>query len=324
MADQSEKNVDLSGFENDAVVTVAENDPSYEAGHGRGLYCEDILEPLPQRINALGETVTKNGNAWIVLGRDRPGSRSSGYGGSGATQASSIDLCVGMGTGRNNEQVDPNFKGDAARIYISQRCDVDDAFRLMPPQTGMSDPSTGESDGISDIGYPKNQSAIGIKADSVRVIGTNGIKCITRPQNQDSRGGTAAFAGIELIAGNDEGELQYMVKGDNLIECLSDLEDRIAKVASMVFNFLTAQIKVNAGLAKHYHFGMGVSLGVPVPVTTYPSLDLAPVSLNAILDEAQGVMDNFSERANLNINWHQKYLTPMNSKYILSKYNKVN
>ena len=325
----SEKNADLSGFENKGVTIVAESDPSYEAGHGRGLYCEDILEPLPQRINALGDTVTKKGNAWIVLGRDRPGSRSSGYGGSGATQASAIDLCVGMGTGRNNEQVDPNFKGDAARIYISQRCDIDNAFKIKPavPEWGSMD--AGTATGKSDIGYPENQSAIGIKADSVRVIGTNGIKCITRPQNQDSRGGTAAFNGIELIAGNAEKELQYMVKGDNLVDCLSELEERLAKVTAMVFNFLTAQIKVNGSLAKHTHIGKGSgasALGGPVStfVETFASVGLAPTALNTILDEAQGIMDNFSERSNLNINWHQKYLSPMQNTYILSKYNKVN
>lgn len=311
------------------VSYAEEHDPSYQSGEaGRGLFCEEILEPLPQRINALGDTVTKNGNAWIVLGRDRPGSRSSGYGGSGATQASSIDLCVGMGTGRNNEQVDPNFKGDAARIYISQRCDIDNAFKIKPavPEWGSMD--AGTATGKSDIGYPENQSAIGIKADSVRVIGTNGIKLITRPQNQGTRGGPAGFAGIELIAGNSEKELQYMVRGDNLVDCLTALEERIAKVMSLVFNFLTAQMEANTALASHIHTGtgMGANLGGPVlsTVTVFPSPNGAPGCLNAIMNEAEGIMDDFSERANLNINWHQRYLSQMSSKYILSNYNKVN
>jgi|19_taG_2_1085344.scaffolds.fasta_scaffold15626_3 hypothetical protein len=311
------------------VSYAEEHDPSYQSGEaGRGLFCEEILEPLPQRINALGDTVTKNGNAWIVLGRDRPGSRSSGYGGSGATQASAIDLCVGMGTGKANEYVDPNFKGDAARIYISQRCDIDNAFKIKPavPEWGSMD--AGTATGKSDIGYPENQSAIGIKADSVRVIGTNGIKLITRPQNQGTRGGPAGFAGIELIAGNSEKELQYMVRGDNLVDCLTALEERIAKVMSLVFNFLTAQMEANTALASHIHTGtgMGANLGGPVlsTVTVFPSPNGAPGCLNAIMNEAEGIMDDFSERANLNINWHQRYLSQMSSKYILSNYNKVN
>jgi len=36
------------------------------------------------------------------------------------------------------------------------------------------------------------------------------------------------------------------------------------------------------------------------------------------------MVDNFKGRMNTNILWHNKYLNPMSSKYICSKYNKVN
>jgi len=71
-----------------------------------------------------------------VLGRDRPSDRTSGYGGSGDTGASSIDIVTGRFGDKteplSGEQVyvDANLKRDAARIYISQRADIDDYFKL--------------------------------------------------------------------------------------------------------------------------------------------------------------------------------------------------
>ena len=232
-----------------------------------------------------------------------------------ALEASAIDLCVGMGGAypgpAEGEFVDPNFKGDAARIYLSQRCDVDAAFRISP-RAGSK----------SDIGSSENQSAIGIKADSVRVIGTNGIKLVTRPHNMDSRDGTAAFNGIELIAANADDELQYMVKGDNLVESLEQLEQRVADLSSIVLSFLSSQIKINGSLSSHTHTGTGG--GTLGPVLTAPSVALSAITATALTEEAEAVVNNFLGRMNLNIIWHNKYLNPMSSKYILSKYNKVN
>tara|TARA_Y100000034_G_scaffold94713_1_gene114838 strand:+ start:4779 stop:5720 length:942 start_codon:yes stop_codon:yes gene_type:complete len=310
-----EKLVNHDGAANDSARTIAENDPSYQAGFGRGLLNDHILEPLPKRINTTGEKVINNGNAWIVLGRDRPGSRAKGYGGSGATQASAIDLCVGMGNPAPGpataEFVDPNFKGDSARIYISQRCDVDDAFYLRTSK-----------DSKSDIGFVENQSAIGLKADSVRVVGVNGIKLITRPQNKDSRGGMAAFNGVELIAGNVDSELQYMVKGNNLVESMAQLEQRVSELSAVVFSFLKSQILVNTSIASHTHTGVGG--GVSGPVQTFPSIGLTSKGVSTISDEIEQWMDTFKGRVNLNIFWHNNYLSPAGDKYILSKYNKVN
>jgi hypothetical protein len=311
---------------NFAPLKVAEkSDPRWQEGtQGRGLFCDDMLEPYPMLNKTVGDEIVNKGNSWIRLGRDRYAGKSSGYGGGGATQASAIDICVGMGTGEPAEKVDPNFKGDAARIYISQRCDIDTAFNLITPNETSEKHWSGHGQsrtrGWSDIGYPENQSAIGIKADSIRVIGANGIKLITRQHNQDSRGGTAAFSGIELVAGNDESELQYMVKGENLSDALSKLEERVAAVSAFVFEFLAAQIKVNGRLAMHSH---AIQIG-PATIPTTPSLSLPGACLDAAMDEAEALVDNFKERMNLQFNWHQQYLSQISPNYILSKYNKVN
>ena len=84
--------------------------------------------------------MTNENNAWIILGRDRPASVMSGYGGKGDTQAASIDIVAGrMGSevrafDESGEKlfVNPSFKKDAARIYISQKSDIDKYFDLIP------------------------------------------------------------------------------------------------------------------------------------------------------------------------------------------------
>ena len=60
----------------------------------------------------------------------------SGYGGKANTQAGAIDIVVGrMGNTKNGPQgnirVSPDFFKDAARIYISQKSDIDDYFKLV-------------------------------------------------------------------------------------------------------------------------------------------------------------------------------------------------
>ena len=63
---------------------------------GQGINHDDLVEPTPNYINAPCEKVIQGkNNQIIVLGRDRPGQLGSGYGGSGHTQAGSIDLIVG-------------------------------------------------------------------------------------------------------------------------------------------------------------------------------------------------------------------------------------
>ena len=160
-----------------------------------GMNANNIVEPVPNLNRGQSEKVIKNeNNSWIVLGRDRPASRITGYGGMGGTQCGSIDLVVGRmssvkGGPKANIFVDPNFESDAARIYISQKTNIDKNFNLVKGNVGMS----------------KAKSGIGIKADAVRIVGREGIKLVTRTDKKNSQGGKIqATAGIDLIAGNDD------------------------------------------------------------------------------------------------------------------------
>jgi hypothetical protein len=297
--------VNYNGFTSDILETIPESN---------GVNGRAMLEPIPEYIKSPCEHVIDKGNSWIVLGRDRPASRASGYAGEGHTQASSIDIVVGRGAPVpvHLKKVNPDFSNDAARIYISQKTDLDINFGITP------NPATPENpwQAIRSQLNSRSVSGIGIKADAVRIIGDMGIKLVTRTSATNSKDGSIAPNGIELIANNDDSDLQPMIRGDNMVEALSALEDKIAELSSCVLNFLKDQSSFNDSLTSHTHVS-------PVGPTT-SSTELIPAGMNATIATVESMVDNFKGRMNMNINWHGKYLNPVSSKYICSKYNKVN
>jgi len=276
--------------------------PAQSLGAGTGAFNTPLLEAIPQYIQSQAEKVTSHGNSHIVFGRDRNASRASGYGGQGHTQASSIDMVVGRGGASPNSliNVDPNFRTDAARIYISQKADIDQYFNLASGTQGSL----------------TARSAIGIKADGVRIIGRDGIKLITRTEPQNSKDGSASYNGIELIACNDETDIQSIVKGENLVEALQEFEERFNELSAIVLNLLKNQLQFNNKLTSHTH--------AITPQGISPSPSLISTGINTALDHAGGMIDNYKNRINTNIIWKTKYLNSASSKYICSKYNKVN
>ena len=303
------KSVDNSGLP-EATQKILDLDPNYVSGKsGAGIFGDTMTEACPNYIESPCEWVKQHGNSWIVLGRDRPASRASGYAGQGHTQASAIDIVVGRGdpVPTSDTNVDPDFSNDAARIYISQKADIDDYFSIYPnPQSRNK----------SKL-YSKSVSAIGIKADAVRIIGDMGIKLVTRTSATNSKGGPIATNGIELIANNDDTDLQPMIKGKNMVEALAGLEQKVNELSSLVLNFLKDQSSYNNAIAAHTHVS---ALAGP----TTNSVELVPAGINAAISTAEAMVDNFKGRINMNLTWHNRYLNPASSKYICSEYNKVN
>ena len=104
--------------------------------------------------------VINQDDSWIVLGGDRISSKASGRAMIGHSGAHMIDLVVGRDPTTSGN---PSFKGDAARVYVSQMSDLDNAFGL----------------DAGNVGNVKGHSAIGIKADGVRIVANEGIKLVT-------------------------------------------------------------------------------------------------------------------------------------------------
>lgn len=304
------KAIDLEGFLKRNSQILESSDPTFKISK-RGIGGNSLPEPVPEFVEAECETVYKGqNNSYIVLGRDRPASRLSGYGGSGDTQASMIDLVVGRMASSPRSQdeegniisTDPDFKVDAARIYISQKTDIDENFEL--------------ADG--NVGNSKTKSAVGIKADGIRLVAREGIKLVTRTDKVNSQGGEVkSVSGIDLIAGNDDSDLQPLSKGDNLAEALGRIVFHIDKLNGIVDYFLMQQIQMNIALTTHTHL-------IPILGTTL----LAPAVVSSGLSTVKNLaltskIDLAKHKANLKT-FKKTYLSKAGKKYINSKYNKVN
>ena len=280
--------------------------------------------PKPGLLLAGNETIfeSPNLNAQIVITRDRPSSIFSGYGGKGHQKCATIDLVAGRLSSissttiideKNEEapaQGDPNFYLDAARVYISEKTDIDLNFNLEDTEQVFE--STG-------------RSAVGIKADAVRIIGNEGVKIVTGVYDKNSRGGDATPAGIVLMAMNDNDkgtifEVEPFAKGNKLKSCLFGLEEQVYKLNSLLTEFITAQISINQLFADHNHH-TGISF------TTEPCINSFD-RFNEFYDAADGNIDTVFDRldalaANLD-KWNAVYLSPESKDFILSLYNGTN
>jgi len=229
----------------------AKNDTLRLNPDGQGTFQSIPLSPTINFVSGQGETklASKNNNAAIVMGFDRPSTLASGKGGKGHFQSNTIDIVVGRMSCKQEQlskgkikAVDPNFFCDASRIYISQLTDVDLNFGIVPGISGKAAALMGQS--------PASRAAIGIKSDKVRVFGSEGVKIVTGrsyaagQEEKNSLGGKIPRAApIELIAGNVDGTrkiwgglfntpqhvqlLQGVPYGENLNDCLLEMQESI-------------------------------------------------------------------------------------------------
>ena len=174
--------------------------------------------------------------AWIILGGDRIGSKADGSAMKGHHGAHMIDLVVGRDPTTSGQ---PSFKGDAARVYISQKTDMDRAFGLT---AGL-------------VGNIKERSAVGIRADGVRIVANQGIKLVTMGMSQRNSldKDNKTFTGIDLIAGNDDSFLEPIAKAYKVADAFETVLDIISGVDALLENFIDAQMALNRVLATHGH-----------------------------------------------------------------------
>lgn len=282
--------------------------------HIKGIAGGILPEPIPQFSNSASEKVIEgSNNTFLVFGRDRPGSRMSGYGGLGHTESGMIDLVVGRLGYKTQAGVwaDNDLVLDAARIYISQKSDIDANFGLAKGSVGTS----------------VAKSAIAMKADAVRIIAREGIKLVTGTDAKNSKGGSVdAIAGIDLIAGNDgqlakeagDSGLQPIVKSKNAEEAMEKILRLISSLGGVLSAFLQAQMKFNSTLGTHYHVSPFYGSPTTPSSTATEAASTAQVNLmNDCISGLQKHKSNISSARNT-------YLKPHGSKYIGSRFNSVN
>jgi len=245
----SSKAVNTDGLSGDKKAALRQS----EAKNTKGVGLTKLFEPLPDFIKGDAEKVYNgDNNTYIVLGRDRPGSVFSGYGGKGDTGAGSIDIVAGRLSAiplsnPDDQPANPDFKHDAARIFISQKTDIDKNFDI-------EDIEDIYGQAIPDL---EGLSGIGIKADGVRIIARHDIKLMTATDGRNSqKGPVKSIGGIYLIAGSPEeegDEIQPIALGHNVAEALNTVHDMINDLKSTVWGFMQEQIKFNEVLASHGH-----------------------------------------------------------------------
>ena len=268
----------------------------------------NIIESVPKFLSAANSTVIKNNhNAFLVLGKDRPASVASGYGGAGSTECASIDMVVGLQAmapygPRNNVFANPSMMMDSARVMVSQMTDVDFNFGIVSGKQGTS----------------KGESAAAVKADAVRLIArSGGIKLVTGTDPKNSKGAPLfSISGIELIAGNDDNKrglkgftemnnLQPIPKGDNLELYLEKMMNRIDAIASILSDHMKAQGNLNTLLSSHVH--LCTAPGAP----SAPSIELMiGTPIISIVNNAFVKIPNYFNRINMSttkLNYSKKY-----------------
>lgn len=278
----------------------------------------------PTYLATGAERCIGNGNSCIVLGLDRPGNKFSGFGGKGNTHCAAIDIVAGrMGSYATsktskgeNVLVNPNFTIDAARVYISQKSNVDGNFNLVAGTVG----NTTQED---------PRSTIALKADTVRLIARENIKLVTRTDKRNSQGGETDNTykgqyGIDLIAMNDDSDMQPLVKGDNLVECLGAIVDSIVSLRTLVENQTTYTREVITQLMTHTH---------PSPfygIDTAPDFKAvlphgAKFIINSVLNvEVPSMLQHMMETNSIINDYLSNEGGMLSPAYVCSKYNSTN
>jgi len=271
-------------------------------------------EAFPKRINSVAEKIYSGyNNSHIILGKDRKDKITSGYGGKGHPKSGMVHIVAGhFGAGiglykedaKNPSVSNPDFMLDSSYIYLSQTADIDDYLNL--------------KDGT--IGKSIKQSAIGIKADAVRIVGERGIKLVTRRYSEDSkRQKIIKIKGIDLIAGNDDSDLQPMLKGINTNKAFAEMINLMELTVDSILEIIHYQEKVDSSLATHQH-----ATGVPGSPTLPLDTDLPTKSLTAsyIFSQVSNIkLDQI--RKSLGV-FKKTYLEKTGELYIASRFNNTN
>mgnify|MGYP003120178962 CR=1 FL=1 len=289
-------------YYNPCLESIADEYTRTQVKMGVGsFFCANVPEKTPEFDKAPCETVIKGAhNSFVVLGRDRNESWASGAGGAGLTECGMIDLVAGRGQlliEQNKSKglepceglglIGPGFHFDAARVYITQKTlGIDEYFAIPPAKILGPDGSTRESKGPDS----KGKSAVGIKADQLRLISREKIRIYC---------GRGKFEGFEATVGETNSlgqkldnqvielqvgdqELHPMVLGRKLVEYLK-------KQNSNQRTLLENLLKIN------------VALGVVATGLATLSMGAPPFSAMA-KDHIDKVRDNFTDNLNTYIN----------------------
>ena len=322
---ETESGLNVSGLPKEVQSTLQNKDaPAQAAALGMG--GEQTTDwDVPTLNLRSSDKPFRKGNAGMTIGKDRESHQFSGFGGKPSNgQCASIDIVAGNQAflaAAGPFPVDPDFKL-AARVYISQKSNVDGFFEL-PAGT------------VGNTSMTAPRSTVAVKADTIRIIGRENIKLITRTDDFNSQGARLDNKfkrgfGIDLIGMADDADMQPLVKGDNLRECLGAMIRTLDVVTTMLMNFLEYDRQFKNAVQTHTHmspfygietapdFKATLTTGVRTAIASALNVDAPllmdyPMELTSILNDYLA-MDLEGK--------DQSAITA--EKYILSKYNSTN
>jgi hypothetical protein len=296
-------------------------------GHRNGILEEKLLD----HNKAPSEVVYKgHNNSYLIFGRDRPSDLDSGYGGAGAPECGRIELVVGklgklkteerealavMGAKGTKKYLEPNVGADSAKIYISQRADIDKYFGILRTEANI------KGERIPAVPAESiGTSAIALKADDVRIIARNTLKIVTNTDDKLANNNNSYNTiGVQIIANNNPKTLEPIPKGEKLKNALEALTTEILAISSVLEKFIVSQRAFNIAVSGHVH--ASPFFGQP----TSPSDQILSIIENNALQSLMVLETNLrAASANIGI-WKTNYLSPFSEDtYINSSYNYVN
>lgn len=301
------------------VLNEASENITFYSGINGGF----IQQVLPSLEKTETETIISGlSNTHIVFGNDRHAGIASGNGGKGSSGAGSIDIIAGLMGSFPVDKVanikiecPKSFKNDKARIYLSEKCDLDSYFSIPKISTKVTSRSTVK------LENNENTSGIGIKADHVRIIARENIKLVTNHGGINSKNIKGPKDGIHLIAGYDilphdkKYALEPMVLGNRLVAFLEDLVNNIQNVQSNINSFMNYQISINNQMLTHKHISNAPALATSVIIGDEILKNIIEIMTKSVPDSINNTINN---------NLIKQYLQSSSSRYINSMWHKLN
>ena len=265
----------------DVGIFLTSNNESLPVFYPRGS-CEKVISRKEHSDPDTGELL--NTGARIVLTRDNFGHRATGLGGAGGTKCEAIDIVAGsLSCAKTlkdgNTQSRANFAEDGARLYLTERGDVNAYF------------ATAKSDTSGVAADSKGVSGAGLKADHTLIIGRQRVRILAGLSKYDGGerlvdGNSEFMPRIEIGATSSEKHHQAVL-GNNLVKYLETVNEHINDLAQKVLDLELDLLLYKGAMALHTHTGAGTGAIVTFPDTIH--------AIPEFLDAVPNYLDNTKE-----------------------------
>ena len=261
------------------------------SGAKSGVFLNQDCEQLPsfwpvapiEKVISRVDNGSRHRGARIVLTKDNYGSRRTGVGGKGGTMCEAIDIVAGtlscerrLSTSLTETRA--NFVSDGARIYLTERGDLQHYFCL-----GDGSKATSITSAL--------KSGIGIKADHTLVIGRERVRILvglSKALGRESlvNNNSNVTPKIEIASIGDD-NAQPAVLGDNLISYLKEMNEEMQELRNRIQDVQKNLVEYKTAMALHTHNGAGIGV-----VQIFPSPESAKEGLQSIPEFFNTTFDN--------------------------------